>query len=287
MTNVNREYKDRLFRLIFADEANKSNTLALYNALNNSNYTNEEDLEITTLKDVIYIHMKNDLSFIIADSMNLYEQQASHNPNMPLRGLLYFSDLYEKYLSTRGLSLHVNTLVKIPTPNYVVFYNGTKSRPAKEILLLSDSFLNPSKTGNFEWTATVINLNHKDNHTLLENCRPLYEYTYLVSKIQTFQKTMSIGNAVNKAVNECIKENILADFLTAHRSEVLQVYLAEVNEDVLKKNLKAEGELSLLTSLIEKKLKANKSLEQIAAEVEKTVDEIRPLFESISEQLNK
>ena len=98
MTKVNREYKDRLFRLIFADEKNKKNTLALYNALNNSSYSNEDDLEITTLEDVIYIHMKNDLSFVIADSMNLYKQQASHNPNMPLLGLLYFTNLYEKYL---------------------------------------------------------------------------------------------------------------------------------------------------------------------------------------------
>lgn len=297
MTKVNREYKDRLFRLIFADEKNKKNTLALYNALNNSSYSNEDDLEITTLEDVIYIHMKNDLSFVIADSMNLYEQQASHNPNMPLRGFLYFANLYEKHLSKHDLTLHINTLVKIPTPNYIVFYNGTVKRPAQETLLLSDAFIHPSEHGTFEWSAKVINLNHSDNKGLLEKCKPLYDYTYLVSKIQKYKKTMPIKKAVDKAVEECIQEDILAEFLIAHRAEVAQVYLAEVNEEVLRKNLKAEGyeegfsngfsegDLARLSKQIEAKLKANKSLEQIASEVEMTIEEIQPLYDSIKKQL--
>jgi len=150
VATINREYKDRLFRLIFADEKNKANTLALYNALNNSSYTNEDDLEITTIEDAIYLKMKNDLSFVIADTMNLYEQQSTHNPNMPLRGFLYFSNLYEKYLSQNELTLHVNSLVKIPTPNYIVFYNGVSKRPAIEKLQLSDAFQIPDNRGEFE-----------------------------------------------------------------------------------------------------------------------------------------
>jgi len=102
MAKTNRKYKDRLFRLIFADEKNKKNTLSLYNMLNNSSYENEEDLEITTLEDVLYINMKNDLSFIIADIMNPYEQQSTHNPNMPLRGFLYFASLYENHVFRTG-----------------------------------------------------------------------------------------------------------------------------------------------------------------------------------------
>ncbi len=126
MKKVNRKHKDRLFRLIFADEKNKANTLSLYNALNNFSYENAEDLEITTLQDVIYINMKNDLSFIIADTMNLYEQQSTHNPNMSLRGFLYFANLYEKYLAKEKRNLHSSSLVKIPTPRYVVFLTVRK-----------------------------------------------------------------------------------------------------------------------------------------------------------------
>lgn len=251
MAKSNRKYKDRLFRLIFADEKNKKNTLSLYNMLNNSSYENEEDLEITTLKDVLYIKMKNDLSFIIADTMNLYEQQSTHNPNMPLRGFLYFGSLYEKYLDTHGLTYHSKSLVKIPTPNYIVFYNGTDKRP------------------------------------LLTRCKPLSDYTYLVSKIQTYVKTMTLKQAINKAVDECIAEDILAEFLRAHQAEVLKVYLAEVNEKVLRKCFKDEGREEYLEELITKKIKAGKPLEQIAEEVESTVDAIQELYQRIKDELAK
>ncbi len=290
MAKTNHKYKDRLFRLIFADEKNKKNTLSLYNLLNNSSYNNEEELEITTIEDVLYIKMKNDLSFIVADTMNLYEQQSTHNPNMPLRGFLYFGNLYEKYLDTQGLSLHVSGQVKIPTPNYIVFYNGIDARPAKEKLYLSDAFQTPDTRGEFEWTATVINLNHPENRSFIKRCKPLNDYTTLVSKIQEHSKTMSIKEAVNQAVEECITANVLADFLKAHRAEVLRLYLAEVNEAVLRKRLKEEGYdegvQDYLIQLITKKIKAGKSLEQIADEVEETVDAIQDLYEKLKAKVN-
>jgi len=285
MTKTNKKYKDRLFRLIFADEKNKKNTLSLYNMLNNSSYENEEDLEITTIEDVLYIKMKNDLSFIIADTMNLYEQQSTHNPNMPLRGFLYFGNLYEKYLDTNGLTLHTNSQVKIPTPNYVVFYNGVSARPPMEKLYLSDAFQISDNRHEFEWTATVINLNHPDNRSLLKRCKPLHDYTLLVSKIQTHKKSGTLKQAINKAVDECIADNILAEFLKSHRAEVLKVYLAEVNEEVLRKRLKEEGfdegYQNHLIQLIAKKIKAGKPLEQIAEEVEESADAIKELYDRI------
>lgn len=295
MAKSNRKYKDRLFRLIFADEKNKKNALSLYNMLNNSSYENEEDLEITTLKDVLYIKMKNDLSFIIADTMNLYEQQSTHNPNMPLRGFLYFGNLYEKYLDTNDLTLHSHAQVKIPTPNYIVFYNGTGKRPATEKLYLSNAFQIPDNRHEFEWTATVINLNHPDNQPLLKRCKPLSDYTYLVSKIQTYSKTITLKQAINKAVDECITEDVLAKFLRGHRAEVLKVYLAEMNEEDLRRRLKKagyneginDGEQNLLIKQITKKIKAGKPLEQIAEEVESTVDAIQELYQRIKDELAK
>lgn len=281
MTMVNREYKDRLFRLIFADEKNKANTLALYNALNNSSYTSEEELEITTIEDAIYLKMKNDLSFVIADTMNLYEQQSTHNPNMPLRGFIYYGSLYAKYMQENRLTPHVNTLVKIPTPNYIVFYNGVAKRPALEKLRLSDAFQVSDARGEFEWTATIINLNHAENKRLLQKCKPLSDYTTLVSRIQNYQKTMSITVAVNKAVDECIAEDILAEFLKVHRAEVLEVYLSEVDETILRERLMEEGEDNLLIKQITKKIAKGKSLAQIADELEEEIENIRPLYNNL------
>ncbi|MBP3611406.1 MAG: hypothetical protein J6J42_13845 [Lachnospiraceae bacterium] len=286
MSTINRQYKDRLFRLLFADEQNKSNALALYNALNHSSYTNEDDLEFNTLENVLYLGMKNDLSFIIADTMSLYEQQASHNPNMPLRGFLYFSKLYDKYLAHHQKSLHSRTLITVPTPRYMVFYNGMEHRPAVEKLRLSEAFEKPDTSGEFEWTATVINLNHEANSALLNSCRPLYEYTTLVSRIQYYRaQNLPIETAVNTAVDDCIREGILVNFLTEHRTEVLQLYLEELDEKFYLEELWEEGRkegLQIhLTQLILKKIKTGKSLEQIAAEVEEKPEDIRALYEEL------
>lgn len=178
-----------------------------------------------------------------------------------------------------------------------MFYNGTEERPAVEELLLSDAFQKPMEKGAFEWTAKVVNLNHAGNHEFLKKCKPLQDYTALVSKIQIYQKTMTLEDAVNKSVTECIADGMLAEFLTAHRAEVLQVYLAEVNEEVLRKNLKeegfsegfsegvAEGGEAMLFRLIEKKIHSGKSIEQIASEVEMTAEEVRPYYDAAREKL--
>ena len=297
MTQINRQHKDRIFRLLFADEKNKANTLALYNALNNSSYTDVDELEITTLEDALYIKMKNDLSFVIADRMNLYEQQSTYNPNMPLRGFLYFANLYEKYLKTHEFTILLKKHVKIPTPKYVVFYNGIDKRPATEKLRLSDAFQVPDSSGEFEWTATVINLNHEANSDLLSRCKPLYDYTYLIGKIQLYHKTMMIEDAVDKAVDECIENDILHDFLIAHKSEVKSMYLAEFDEAAFKKGAREEGleegriegriegRNEHLSEQIASKIKKGKSLEVIADEVEETPDAIREIYERLVEEL--
>ena len=119
----NRKYKDSLFRMVFQK---KSDLLELYNAINGTEYTNPDELEINTLENVLYITKKNDVSFIIDCTMNLYEHQSSYNPNMPLRGLVYFSKQYNKYVEQRKLNLFSTALQKIPTPKFVVFYNGLR-----------------------------------------------------------------------------------------------------------------------------------------------------------------
>ena len=108
---VNREYKDRLFRMIFGAEENKHYLLSLYNAINHTSYTKKEDIEITTLEDVIYVKMKNDVSFLLDSQLSLYEHQSSYNPNMPLRGMMYFSHLYLQILSKQKRD-SISTCVK-------------------------------------------------------------------------------------------------------------------------------------------------------------------------------
>lgn len=98
MTDVNRQYKDRLFKFIFGNEANKEWTLSLYNAIHESHYDNPDDISFNTIEDAVYMGMKNDVSYIICFQMELWEHQSTFNPNMPMRFFIYSGRLYEKYI---------------------------------------------------------------------------------------------------------------------------------------------------------------------------------------------
>lgn len=240
--SVNSKYKDRLFRFIFGAEENKKYLLSLYNAVNGTDYTNVEDIEITTLEDVIYIKMKNDISFIFDSELTLYEHQSTYNPNMPLRGLMYFSDLYRQWLSRKKTDLYGSTLVKIPTPNYIVFYNGTRKCHDKEIIRLSDAFEKEDTSGHYEWTATMLNINEGHNKELMEKCLSLQQYASYVGKVKKYSKQMPIEQAVAKAVAEAINENYLDGFFKKHREGVVNMSLTEFNEEEFVANRRAEGE---------------------------------------------
>lgn len=237
---TNPNYKDRLFCLIFGSE--KKNMISLYNALNGTNYSDEEDVEVTTINDVIYINMKNDVSFIVDNHMSLFEQQSSLNPNMPLRGLMYFGSLYDSYIERKGLNIYGSKLIKIPTPQYYVLYNGKSDAPETSELRLSDAFAKESPRGRFEWTATFVNLNKGKNEELLDKCKPLAEYMFLIRCIREKEaEGMEIEAAIDLAVQQCIERNVLREFLVKHRAEVVSVCLTEYNEKVYTDAIRAEG----------------------------------------------
>ena len=242
--HVNKKYKDTVFRKLFGE--NKENALSLYNAVNHTSYTNPDDLEYTTLEDVIYMKYKNDVSFLIDKTLSLYEHQSSYNPNMPLRGFLYYADLYRKLIH-RSERLYSKHLLKIPCPHYIVFYNGSEMDMAEErrTLRLSDAFETDTGAGEYEWTATMININSGKNQSIMDNCHVLYEYAVFVAKIKRYRDSMELKEAIDLTVRECIEENILRDFLEQHRREVCDMCLTEFDEkkyeDVLREEGREEG----------------------------------------------
>ena len=238
---ANRKYKDRVFRKLFGYENYKSSLLELYNALNDTNYENVDDLEINTLDDVFYMKMKNDVSCIIDWNMAVYEQQSSWSFNMPLRGFRYSAELYNEYIIRNNLDIFRRKLVKIPTPQYYVLYNGNEKRPDREVLRLSDAFMVPCKDGEFEWTATVININAGHNKELMSKCSILRDYAILVSKIKEFLKEqLSLKVAIKKAIDYCLKNNVLQEFLQDHRAEVEDMLWREYNEEETMAHLKED-----------------------------------------------
>lgn len=163
-SRINRRYKDPLFRKVFSD---KKDLLDLYNALNGTDYSNEEELTVTTLEDVVYISVKNDLSFLVGGTINLYEHQSSYNPNMPV-------------------------------PVFIVFYNGTREEPDRTILRLTDAFVSENgKTAEnacLECAATMLNINYGHNFELMQKCRRLEDIPFLWQKCGSGSKPEETGN---------------------------------------------------------------------------------------------
>ena len=232
--HVVRNQKDTVFRMLFRE---KKELLELYNALNDSAYNSPEDLTICTLENAIYMNFKNDISFLLDSEMNLYEHQGSYNPNMPLRDLVYIAKQLEKY--TRDVTIYSSTLVKIPVPRFVVFYNGTDGQPERQILRLSDAFEKETAEPELELKVLMLNINFGHNKELMDKCRTLREYSQYVDRVRKYAKRMRIEEAVERAVTECTREGILADFLSSQRAEVIAVSIFEYNEEEEMRKIRA------------------------------------------------
>lgn len=285
---MNRRYKDALFRHLFRD---KQHLLELYNALNGSTYTDPEELEVVTMEDVIFMKMKNDLSFIIGNSINLYEHQSTWNLNMPLRGLLYFAQQFEGLISANREDLYGKRRIELPTPVYIVFYNGSDMHTDNVMLYLSDSFSAGHGSGCIECTCEVLNINRGYNGALMDKCHRLWEYSELSSEIEdNIREGMSREEAVEAAIDNCIKRGILMDILLKEKAEVTHMLLTEYDEKRHLKNTFMEGKeegleegikrgrQEKLKEQVQKKLDRGKSISEIAEDLEEEIAVIEQII---------
>mgnify|MGYP003182843200 CR=1 FL=1 len=299
--NVTSKFKDNVFCMLYRD---KKNLLELYNALNNSAYTNVDDLQVTTLNGGSYMKYKNDASFLLCMSLYMFEQQSSKNPNMPLRFLHYVSDVFRELFSNS--MLHRRSMIKIPVPHFVTFYNGLeKWIEDEDEIRLSHMYEIPTDNPELELKVRVININ-KDVH-ILNKCKTLRDYMTFVNKVR-FKMGVEGDNvriAVTEAMNECIDEDILVDFFEQHREEVVEVSIYDYDEEEVRRVLAeeyaqeyaqkvakevsekafAEGEqsgrqLNLINQVI-KKVKKSKTLETIASELEEEEADIKPIYDAV------
>ncbi len=287
----NRRYKDVLFRHLFRD---KQDLLDLYNALNGSTYKNPEELEVITMEDVIFMKMKNDLSFIVGSQLNLYEHQSTWNPNMPLRGLLYFAQQFEGLVSARGDDIYGKGRIELPTPMYIVFYNGSDMNRDNLMLYLSDSFSAGRGRGCLECTCLVLNINRGYNRALMDKCHRLWEYSELSCEVEeNIGKGMRREEAVQTAIDTGIERGILKDILLAEKGMVLHMLLTEYDEKKHLKNTFEEGrkegleegigkgiEKGIEKKLIDqvnKKILKGKTISEIADELEEEISVIEQI----------
>lgn len=239
---VNRNQKDRLFCFIFGKEENRKWTLSLYNAVNGTAYTDPADVEITTMSDVIYMGMKNDVSFIIGSEISLYEHQSTYNPNMPVRQLMYLGRQYDRYIKRTMQNIYGSKQMTLPVPRLAVFYNGEDDTDDR-VLRLSDSFTKDADISKSDVDVRVHMYNVRPEHgkELLENCRTLSEYSWFVEKIRSFRRVYEIEQAVDKAIQDMPEDFELKEFLTLHQSEVKNMCITEYNEAETMEMFKEEG----------------------------------------------
>lgn len=241
-TKIKRNFKDSVFAGIFGDDPEA--LLDLYNALNGTSYTDPAGMRIVTIDDALLVAMPNDVAFVFAGVISLYEHQSTPNKNMPLRMFCYIAEEYQSIAASSSISIHSSALIKLPTPKLVVFYNGTE--PADDVtqLRLSDAFENRNIKPDIELTVTVVNINHEHNRDLLGKCHLLAEYSEFV---YTMRKADGNGDSdgreqrLMEAIDSCIKNGILSEYLREWRSELIGSLLREFDREKYEYSLRVEG----------------------------------------------
>ncbi len=224
-TATNRKYKDSVFTKLFGTP---EKALELYNAISGKNYPESTKIKIVTLSDVLYMEQLNDISFVIDDRLVvLIEHQSSINENMPLRMLMYISREYERLTNSRDL--YKEHKIKIPSPEFVVLYNGEKEMADFMEMRLSDSFELGQGVPNLELVVKAYNINKGRNAEMAAKSSALSGYEEFVAAVRANQKAMSLKEAVKAAIKSCVSSNILVEFLTEHGSEVENMLLTEWN----------------------------------------------------------
>lgn len=285
----NRTYKATIFAMLFED---KEHLLELYNAISGKHYTNPEMLEINTLENAIYMAMRNDISFLIDARLSLYEHQSTYSPNLPLRFLLYISALYSSM--TREANLYGTKPIELPPPRFVIFYNGKVEQPDRQILKLSDLYTIKEEC-SLELEAVMLNVNSGHNKELMEMSHTLWEYAEYTARVREYAEVMELEEAVERAIEECIQEGILKEFLEKNRAEAKNMSIFEYDQE---KHIKQEreeaweegrkegkkaGERDMLLKLAEKKLRKGKTIAEIAEELEESEKTIKEILESRKE----
>lgn len=270
--------------MLFED---RDNLLELYNAMSGKHYTDPELLEINTLENAIYMSIKNDISFLIDGRLSLYEHQSTYSPNLPLRFLFYISHLYSRM--TKDSNLYGTKGVKIPAPEFIIFYNGRDEMPERQILKLSDMYSITDRKTRLELEAVMLNISGEYNQKLKAACRTLREYAIYTDKIRQYADEMELDDAVEYTIRECIAEGVLKDFLEKHRAEAKEMSIFEYDQE---KHMRQEREAAWedghmagiedsLKKLIQIKLRKGHSSARIADELEESEERIRELIDKL------
>jgi predicted transposase/invertase (TIGR01784 family) len=234
----NRNYKDSVFVDLFAkDITAKENFVSLYNALHETNLDYKTtEVKPVMIEQVLYMKYYNDIAMLIDNKIVvLIEHQSTINENMPFRILEYIARIYEKVVKTKNK--FGKKLVKIPLPEFYVFYNGKEDFPLEKTLKLSDAFILPEKEYsadfiNFplEITVKVVNINVDKGNPILKRCKILDQYSEFIELVR---KSIDSGtdDPFTTAISQAVNEGFLSDYLARKSTEVENMLMTEYDYD--------------------------------------------------------
>ena len=238
MNRPKHQYKDNTFCTLFND---KERIIELYNALSDSNYDKDTPVEIVTLDDTFFGDRENDLSFIIDHRwIILTEQQSTLCPDIPLRMLVYIARQFEKLVFSS--EIYSKRLVKIPTPELYVFYNGTEDAPLMKDMKLSDAFMAECDTMALEVVVRFINVNYEKGAELLAKCKTMQGYSMLIHMVRVkYGECGDLGTAIEESIRECESRGILKDFLKEHGGDVMSFLFDKMSREECEAVREADG----------------------------------------------
>ena len=193
---------------------------------------------------------------------------------------------------TKDENLYGTKRIQIPTPQFVIFYNGSQEQPDRKILRLSDAYCVKEEYPALELTAVMLNINRGHNEKLKEMCKSLKDYSEYTARVREYAQVKPVEEAVEQAISECIQEGIMAEFLKQNRAEAKQVSIYEYDEEkhmrqereVSWEEGKFEGKIELLRMQIQKKLVKGKSISEISEELEEEDDVIAQMIREMGEE---
>ncbi len=277
----NREFKSDVFGMLMEEP---KYALEVYNALNHSDYRDPELIEVCNLERGISLSVRNDAAFILDMNLSVYEHESTVCPNMPLRELIYVTNILEQWVKKQNL--YGRKLVKIPTPRFAVFYNGVEEQRSQYQLKLSDAYANPMEAPELELTCTVYNINVGKNQALLSKCPVLRQYMIFVDYVREYlgkYPEKDLRKAINKAIDRCIREGVLREFLIRRRGEVTKVtqldYTFDRRIELEREDARAEERVNT-----ERERKAKEEERQAKEAAEKEVQRLRAELEQYKRQ---
>jgi len=272
----NLKYKDNVFRLLFGNE---EKSIELYNAIKGTNYTADK-VKINSLQNPFFFGvLRNDLSFTVEDKLiTLLEHQSSLNPNMGLRFLLYIAEIYG--ISIDKKEMYRTVPMSIANPEFYVLYNGVEEYPEKTIIKLSDLFKIQGAENKLELIVTVYNVNKGYNKKIMEHSQTLNEYAEFVAKVREYKENSRLDTteALKKAIEDCVRNNILREFLKKRGGEIMNLLSREFDIDIAKEAW-AEDKVE---KIAERMLKRGTAIEIIAEDTGLSIEQVEKIIKRIN-----